>query len=221
MLNESRAENQHVEASLGMGLRVGAGGTAGAAEVEILKTSLNRLPQELIKKLSDFPIRFVAVRNNIIDYFPELKGVSVPGAPGLTWELSPGGYISTSGEVVIAIRLDPVSGKFMIPRTGDGHGSYDLLFHELGHACDENRVFGWTCLENQDFVDAWKVCRKRFNLWGYGWEEYANQPDFAGEAEAFAESFARYFAKDPAFGKDFPELLQFWDKVVQEHSGPF
>ena len=56
-----------------------------------------------------------------------------------------------TNEVVIAIATDANGNNPHIPVTGEGHGSYDMVLHEAGHALDAN---GGGLSNSADFVAA-------------------------------------------------------------------
>jgi hypothetical protein len=108
-------------------------------------------------------------------------------------------------------------------------GSYDVDVHETGHAFDD--VMG-NLSQTPEFIAAYNADKAHLGA-------YYNQPDAQGDAEhkgttrsrqeAFAESFARYYADDPTFGDDpqpalsTPHLYAYFEKLdakLEPHPSP-
>lgn len=82
-----------------------------------------------------------------------------------------------------------------VPRQGEGHNSYDLTLHETFHAVDRrgkyslSDTFKRTVKLDQKSLSAYEDRRRR---------------------EAFAETAARFFARDPTLESERPNLYKYF-----------
>jgi Flp pilus assembly pilin Flp len=182
---------------------VRAGGSATQEDVDVVAADLARLPRPVLDYMRAKGITVVAAKNSVTDYMTHLRGVRPRGwPPGSGWDTVPG-TVNNGKEVVIATR----NGR--VPPTGDGHGAYSLTIHETFHAID--RAGGWS--KAPAFVTARDADAAKLDA-------YLRQPGEAGLEEAFAESAAHYFAGDAAWGRDHPNLWQYWNTHANEIRGP-
>ena len=154
------------------------------------------MPQQYRDMLQKGGLQFVVVRGSVTEYYTELKGVTPRGWPaGKTWDSVPG--LARGIVVVIATRGHGTQGGPYVPATGDGHGSYNLVFHETAHVL--GRITGYST----DFKNARQA--------DYGaLDAYQRQAGPAGLQETFAESFANVFAGNPNYSTSHPNLSQYW-----------
>jgi hypothetical protein len=120
--------------------------------------------------------------------------------------------------VVIATMENPrVAGQRMVPPRGRGHGTYDLVLHELGHAIAHHLGQFEGLDESDDGSDAhakpgflaardedWRRLHRYYRQEGNG--------SGAGADETFAESFGRFYGGDPKLERDWPALYRFWNE---------
>lgn len=171
--------------------------TAGSATDEDRKAVLaqvERMPEGGLQALKDAGIKITVVRDSVVEALPSLKGVQPRGwPPGSTWDSVPGLYDPDTKQVIIATR----NGK--VPKTGDGHGSVNLVYHETGHAIDE-AVKGHT---DADFVKARDADMAALPA-------YLAQTGDAGPEETYAETLALYQSDPDACRKQYPNLYAYW-----------
>jgi Flp pilus assembly pilin Flp len=182
---------------------VRAGGSATQADVDAVAEDLAKLPRPVLDYMKAKGITVVAAKESVTDYLTHLKGVKPRGwPPGTGWDTVPG-TVHNNKEVVIATRNGAV------PATGDGHGAHSLTVHETFHAID--RAAGWS--KAAAFVKARDA--DAANL-----DAYLKQPGEAGLEEAYAESAAHYFRGDEAWGKEHPNLWQYWETHAEKLRTP-
>ena len=146
-----------------------------------IQAQLKKLPPEVLQQLKDAGVKIVAVKDSVVEYFPDQKGVKARGWGGKTWDVIPGEYDPHTKTVVIA-----TSGRY-------GNGSYNLVLHEVGHAYDDIRGG----LSNSPlFKAAYSAGALSTDI---GLDSYLMQSGNAGRQETFAEGFARYYGGDPTF----------------------
>jgi hypothetical protein len=138
-----------------------------------------------------------AVKDNVVEARPELHKRRVideyPDGAVLggydeydTFDTLPAFYFRDTKEVVIA-----TSGKYTT-------GSYDVVLHELGHAYDH--IFQDRLSRGGRFMGALQK-----EIKGGGYSTYLTLP-----REAFAESFAQYYAQAPNYQKLAPHYWAYW-----------
>ncbi len=127
------------------------------------------------------------------DYWSDPRG----WPPGTGWTLVPGAFFPWPSDEVRVV----IFGGSTMPPTGQGHGSFNLWFHELGHAVDD--VLDLSTLK--EFLAAYFKDLARMG-------SYYQQPDDAGPSEAFAEGFCRFFEGDVTLPIDWPHIFDFFDK---------
>jgi peptidoglycan hydrolase-like protein with peptidoglycan-binding domain len=190
---------------------VKAGGTATAADVDAVAQSMTGLPEKVLDAAKSGDIEVVACRGSVTDYLTDLKGVRPRGwPPGSTWDIVPGLYNPSTDEVVTAT-IEGRNGSRRVPAKGEGHGSADMVFHELAHGLDDVGALGTGRTANdQAFVSAYEKDRKSMEEHG---ETYLLQEGEAGREEAYAETFARYFRRDPTLAQELPGMYAYWKKT--------
>jgi hypothetical protein len=85
-----------------------------------------------------------------------------------------------------------------VPKTGEGHGSANMVVHEASHSLDRGSP---SPSESDDFTKAREADMDKL-------PDYEKQAGEAGRQETYAESAARH-----AEGKDqdTPHLKKYWD----------
>jgi hypothetical protein len=100
-----------------------------------------------------------------------------------------------SNRVIIAIR----NGK--VPPAGDGHGAFNLVLHETGHAIGDAVESGGE--DDPRFIAAREKDKALL-------DSYEGQAGHAGVEETYAESFARFYGNDPTDAATYPNLHAYW-----------
>jgi hypothetical protein len=171
---------------------VDAKGSAGAADKAAVVAEVVKIPRPGLEALVAKKTRITVCRGSVTEVLTNLKGVAPRGwPPGMTWDIVPGLFDSATNQVIIATK----GGK--VPATGDGHGSANLVIHEVGHAID-----GATGGSNApEFVAAYNQDKSALPA-------YEQQDGAAGREEAYAESMARYHGGGN--DKTGPNLSAYW-----------
>lgn len=193
---------------------VTAGGRGTRADVDTVVAELKKLPAVLLVRAHRAGVRVIACRDSVTDHMAALRGVTPRGwPPGSTWDRVPGLYDPASMTVVMATH-DGARGasERELPDFGYGHGSFNALFHEFGHALDGTNALGHDSRspgfraayinDAQALLDANHT--------------YLLQPGDAGPEEAYAEMAARYFGRDPSLRGAFPNLHGFFEARARE-----
>lgn len=200
------AANPRLEAARKL---VDARGTATAADAEAVARTMQNLPVSILEAAQRSGLRVVACRETVTDHMTELKGVRPRGwPPGATWDQVPGLYNPANGQVVVATIES--RGQRVVPAQGQGHGSFDITLHELGHGLDAKESLGGRDAGDDDFRRAYDADLPNLRAQN---ETYLLQEGSAGREEAFAETFARYFARDPSLQRDLPGMYAYWQTV--------
>jgi hypothetical protein len=165
---------------------VRAGGTGTQADVDLVVAELAKMPASALRNLIANGTTVIACRNSVTDYATNLAGVQPRGwPPGATWDSVPGAAMISNNEVIISVIGHETTGGAHVPRTGEGHGSSNLVIHEVAHAVDHNQS-ATRDSGSRDFVGA----RNRdFAVL----TPYQQQTGTAGREETYAESAARYY----------------------------
>ncbi len=181
------------------------GGTADKKDAELLTLELAKMPEYMLSLLCENGVKVIACKNSITDYFTELKGVTPKGwPPGSTFDQVPGIYEENIKEVVIAIIGHDTEKGAHVPGLKEGHGSANLVFHEVGHAVDYAKHPGAFSSENSVFF---QIAR---NLDLEKITAYEKQPPPFGEQETFAESLAIYLQTPEKMKEDRPHLYGYF-----------
>lgn len=186
------------------GPKVKIGGHGTPADALLVAAALARMPESALLILERQGTTFVACEGSVTDYRPDLKGVQPRGwDAGKTWDIVPGANMPGRNEVVIATVGQETPAGAHIPTSGEGHGSYDLVLHEGGHAVD---LDGGATPRSSD--PAFQSARNADvgNL-----TPYEAQAGGAGEEETYAESFARHFGGDPTSSTSIPNIDNYWN----------
>ena len=171
------------------------GGHGGASDKKAVVDEMLKIPRGGLEALKKKGTKVVVCHDSVTDVMTELKGVRPRGwPPGMTWDSVPGLFDSASNRVVIATK----DGK--VPPTGQGHGSANLVLHEVGHAID---AMGGGMSNNADFLQA--RAKDLGNL-----TAYEKQEGNAGREETFAEDMARFYGGQADHAKNFAGLDAYW-----------
>jgi hypothetical protein len=176
-----------------------ARGTADDFDRAAVAMELAKLPLHMLERLEDQGTQIVVVRNSVTEYRTDLQGVTPRGwPPGSSWDDVPGLYSPSTNEVMVATRGHGTSAGAHVPLMGDGHGSFSLALHEVGHGLDRGgRVSG-----SEAFAEA---RAKDFN----NLSAYEQQVGSAGAEETYAEVLGRYYGGDPTLEAEQPALFAF------------
>ena len=172
-----------------------------------------KLPASILDAVAANEVKVIACRGTVTDYMTELKGVRPRDwPPGATWDDVPGCYSPAKDEVVIAT----IAGRNdtrLVPAKGQGQGSVDMVFHEVGHSLDDTGALRGHSKNEQAFIDAYTADTPALKRYGMS---YLLQEGEAGRSEAFAETFALYFSGNPSLKTRFPAIFEYWQKVEAE-----
>ena len=171
------------------------------ADTKLVVDQLAKMPKGLLEALEKNGTKVKVCRGSVTDYLTDLKGVTPRGWPeGMTWDNVPGLQRPQSKEVVIAT-VGQDSGNPHVPKTGEGHGSANLVVHESAHGVDyaANPHISTT----KPFTNARDPDKGAL-------APYETQPDPAGPEETFAESCARFYTDDPSSAENTPHLHKYW-----------
>jgi hypothetical protein len=180
-----------------------AGGTADAADAELVAQELAKLPPHMLKIMKDNNVKVVACRGSITDHETSLKGVQPRGwPPGSTWDSVPGMYMPNKNEVVVATVGHGTSAGAHVPQTGEGHGSANVVLHEAGHSVDR-----FAPADKNSSSAAFNSARtKDFSALS----SYQQQAGAAGQEETYAESIAHSYGGDANYSTTHPNLANHW-----------
>ncbi len=191
------------------------GGRGTAADADVVVGELAKLPPLLLDRAVRAGVRVVACRDSVTDHLANLRGVTPRGwPPGSTWDRVPGVYDPASMSVVMATH-DGANGARLLPDPGYGHGSFNALFHEFGHALDATKALDVDS-RSSSFRQAYEADRTALETAN---QSYLLQPGDAGPEEAFAEMSARHFAKDATLRTKFPHLAAFFESRESSLTG--
>jgi peptidoglycan hydrolase-like protein with peptidoglycan-binding domain len=178
------------------------GGSGTQEDVDAVVAELEKLPLAQLQQLERQGTTVVACRDSVADHRTDLATVQPRGwPPGSNWTQVPGAYSPTGNEVIIATRAGP-NGERQVPATGQGHGSANIVAHEVGHALD--RGADYPSKNDADFQRAYQADLA-------GLPAYLQQPGDAGPSEAYAESLAMYLSNPEALRRRHPALAAYWD----------
>jgi hypothetical protein len=180
-------------------------GSADATDGTLVATELDGLPESMLQALSAQGTKVVVCRGSVTDYMTTLRGVTPRGWPaGRTWDGVPGLSSTSSNEVVIATVGHGTAAGAHVPRTGEGHGAFNLVLHESTHAVDLNQGGGNPARSSgPNFTAARAADLATLSA-------YESQAGNAGVEETYAESSARYFGSDANDAADHPNLHGYW-----------
>src|SRR5581483_6677112 len=162
-------------------------------------------------------IQVVAARGSVTDFYTDLQGVQPRGwDAGRTWDEVPG--VARGRQIVIATTGQGTAQGTHVPVTGEGHGSYNMTLHEIGHGVDSwpGSSSSNVLSQRPDFLAARQLDANTLST-------YESQAGGAGPSETYAESFARFYGDDPTFPTERPNLyrlFQAWDQHWQGSPPP-
>lgn len=175
-------------------------GKADEKDAALVAVELAKLPAESLKKLKDSKTRVVVCRGSITEHRTDLKGVKPRGWPaGSSWDNVPGAYTTDRNEVVVATIGHGTKAGAHVPKTGELHGSANLVLHETTHALDH--ATGGS--SSKEFLAARAKDASHLGA-------YESQAGVAGQEETYAESAARYYGGDAGAAKNNPALTKYW-----------
>ncbi len=174
-----------------------ARGSATDADRQAVLSELERLPSAVLRQLQSAGTRVVVCRGSVTEYMTSWRGQAPRGWPaGKTWDSVPGAFARERNEVVIATHARP-DGARIVPLSGDGHGSINMLVHETLHGYDGSTKVSVSA----PFLAARRADAAHLTA-------YEGQSGLAGDEETFAEAGARFFSGDPL--SDLPHLRQYF-----------
>jgi uncharacterized Zn-binding protein involved in type VI secretion len=181
---------------------IDVGGSADGADAALVVQELMKFPPGILKTMKKNGTRVVACRNSITDYRTDLKGVHPRGwPPGATWDSVPGVYLPDHNQVVIAVVGHGTAAGAHVPKTGEGHGSRNVVLHESAHSIDRN---------SNPQRSASPEYNRAMTADAATLSPYESQPGVAGQEESYAESAARYYDGDATDATKHPNLNNYW-----------
>jgi uncharacterized Zn-binding protein involved in type VI secretion len=191
--------------SLGLALQLlKTGGTADASDVALVAQELAKMPPSMLQAMINQGTKVVVCRGSVTEYRADLRGVQPRGWPaGATWDTVPGAYMGDANETVVATRGHGTPAGAHVPKTGEGHGSSNLVIHESTHAVDHQSDGTSRSATDPNFTAA-------RNADSAGLSAYESQAGSAGQEETYAESSARYYGNDPSDAAKHPNLNGYW-----------
>jgi hypothetical protein len=181
-----------------------AGGSGDDVDVALVAQQLVLMPPGMLQTMINQGVHVVACRGSITDYRADLRGVHPRGwPPGATWDTVPGVYNPDTNEVTIAVVGQGTPEGAHVPRTGEGHGSANMVIHESTHSIDHQASGNDRSASDPNFTAA-------RNADSAGLQPYENQPGAAGQQESYAESAARHYSGDPNDATNHPNLSSYW-----------
>jgi uncharacterized Zn-binding protein involved in type VI secretion len=179
------------------------GGSGDATDEALVAQQLVRMPPGMLQTMLNQNQHVVVCRGSVTDYRADLRGVHPRGwPPGATWDTVPGVFTPDRNEVVIAVIGHGTPEGAHVPRTGEGHGSVNMVIHESTHAVD-HAPGGDRSATDPSFTAAHTADAP-------GLQPYETQPGTAGQEESYAESAARYYSGDPNDATNHPNLNNYW-----------
>lgn len=179
------------------------GGSADQRDAELVAAKLSLIPAEILADLERRGIGVVACRDNITDYRPDkINEHPRNWPPEMTWKLVPGCYLPDERNVAIATIGEGADRR--VPVTGEKHGSFDLVVHEVMHA-DDYVADGHHDQTRRSANAAFVTAR---NTDVFNGQLAADAYEARNIEEAYAESAARVFGSDPLVR--WPQLDGFW-----------
>ncbi|MDX2010190.1 MAG: peptidoglycan-binding protein [Myxococcaceae bacterium] len=183
------------------------GGSGTQEDVDAVVAELEKLPLAQLQQLERQGTTVVACRDSVADHRTDLANVQPRGwPPGSSWSQVPGAYAPNNNEVIIATTSGP-NGTRAVPATGQGHGSANIVAHEVGHALDQGA--GRPSMNDPEFQRAYQADYA-------GLAPYLQQPGEAGPSEAYAESLAMYLSNPDELRRKHPALAAYWDTKFNE-----
>ncbi len=176
------------------------GGSGTQEDVDLVVAELARLPLDVLHLLADNGVRVRAARGAVTDYLPELSGQAPSGwPPGFTFDDVPGIYHPPTNEVVVSTIGHGTPEGARVPAFGEGHGSVNLVIHEVFHAVDAHAP-----VEASSRGAPFQIARTADSAALPPYEE-------GSESETYAESAARHYSGDTSLST--PALDDFWRNV--------
>lgn len=187
---------------------VTAGGSATSEDADVVARSMQSLPPGVLDAIERSGVKIVAARGSVTDVLTNLRGVRPRGwPPGATWDQVPGVYDPSRRTVVVA--TEDRNGRRVLSRA---HGSFSLTLHEVGHGVSHRSALGRsTGSDSAAFREAYEADVPRLRERN---QTYLLQSGDAGPSEAYAESFARYFAGDTHLQRDMPAMYAYWQGMA-------
>lgn len=175
------------------------GGSATDEDLRVVLAELEKLPLSMLQEMHRFDLRVVVCRDSVTDHLEALRGVRPRGwPPGSTWDDVAATYDPGPKQVVVSTRQ--VDGRRALPARGSGHGSFNVLLHEIAHGID----FAKNLTRQPAFLEAYETDLETLL-------PYERQPGAAGREEAFAEAFARYYGGDESFASERPHMFRYFE----------
>jgi Flp pilus assembly pilin Flp len=187
-------------------------GSATAADAAAVERELSKLPDKALQRLKAYGTKITVVDQSVLQAAPGISTAPPRGWPaGSAWQGVPGVYDNSSkNQVVIVVK------NGMIPPTGAGHGSQNLVLHETAHALqaalEQPYLSEGGTLRSPPTAGAKDPAflNARNNDLGT-LTNYQKQPGTAGIDETYAESMASYYENPAAMKVAQPNLYNYWN----------
>jgi len=187
-------------------------GGATAADAAAVERELSKLPTKALQRLKAYGTKITVVDQSLLQAAPGISTAPPRGWPaGTTWPGLPGVYDNSSkNQVVIVVK------NGVVPPTGSGHGSQNLVLHETAHAIQAaleepylseggtKRSPPTAGAKDPAFLNA-----RNKDLGTLS--NYEKQAGTAGIDETYAESMASYYENPAAMKVAQPNLYNYWN----------
>lgn len=161
------------------------------------------LPEKAKKAVDDYGATFLT-GNDMIDIYPNLKGVHPRGWGSATWASVEACYSPSKKEIVVTKQVR--RGKKIVD-VGEARFAYALK-HETGHALDRALGGGNVISERPEVVAMYKKAVKGKTKAKNPHIGYFLQKGVAGPSETVAEAFAVVMGHSDEFSKEFEETFK-------------
>ncbi|MEO8184153.1 MAG: hypothetical protein ABI895_35485 [Deltaproteobacteria bacterium] len=187
-------------------------GGATAADTAAVERELSKLPDKALQRLKAYGTKVTVVDQSVVQAAPGISTAPPRGWPaGSVWPSVPGVYDNSSKNQVVIVVHNGV-----VPPTGAGHGSQNLVLHETAHALQAAleqpylseggtlRSPPTAGAKDPAFLNARNQDLSTLT-------NYQKQAGTAGIDETYAESMASYYENPAAMKVAQPNLYNYWN----------
>jgi len=187
-------------------------GGATAADAAAVERELSKLPDKTLQRLKAYGTKVTVVDQSVLQAAPGISTAPPRGwPPGSAWQGVPGVYDNSSKNQIIIVVKNGV-----VPPTGAGHGSQNLVLHETAHAIqaalEQPYPSEGGTLRSPPTAGAKDPAFLNARIKDLGTlSTYQKQPGTAGIDETYAESMASYYENPAAMQVAQPNLYNYWN----------